>query len=214
MTRSEQLDRRRALAACALALALAPLSLAYAGDASASQRSPVSLRLQQPGSLPIQSTKRFRGFVTFIVPGGWTTRRREAGDMALTLTPITGCSVRASARSLATLGSTGPAAQLRAGLPKASEPGQPEPVSVRTVASGRDRRGLGAWEVIEPPALPGAFTLYAGALIRISRGHWAGLEVGLVAPETCRAAVLRDSRLIASLERLLEGAGLRGARFG
>jgi hypothetical protein len=212
MMHTKGLNRLCALTAYSLVPAL--LTVAFVGDVSAKESSSILLRLQQPANLPTQSVKRFRGFVAFGVPGGWTIRRREVGDVVLSLMPTAGCSVRASVQSLTTLTTIGPAAQLKAGLPAASEPGQPESVPARTIASGRELRDRGAWDVIEPPMLPGAFTLYAGTVIEISHGHWAGLQVALATSEGCRSAVLRDQRLTASLVRLLKGARLHRGRFG
>jgi hypothetical protein len=204
-------NRPALLASCSIALAL--LALAFAHTTLARDGSSVLLRLQQPGNLPIRSVKRFRGFVAFNVPHNWASRRRGAGDVVLTFTQAPGCQLRASVESLTTLSIASAVAQLRTGLPRASEPGQPEPLTVRTIAHAHGPQDLSASELVEPPPIAGAFTLYGATLVQISHGHWAGLQVGLEAPQTCRVAVLHDWSVVASLERLLKDIRLRDAQF-
>jgi hypothetical protein len=196
-----------------VAMAGAALSLnSSAGAQSLSASASVDLRLSQPGS--IRGRARFHGYARFVPPPGWHVHRNAVDEVTIgdALSPT--CSVHAYVSSTSSIGKQTPLRQLRAGLPRASQPGQPIPFPVRTVADGNATGGSGAWMLVEPSAqAKGSFTLYGAVLLKVRQAHWGGLTVGFVSPSGCSPKQLQEAKVTAKLEKLLRTTQLRDASF-
>jgi len=174
-------------------------------------RSGVYLRISQPGSE--RGSGRFTGFTEVQLPAGWRVHRDTSDEVTIGLAVSRRCLVHASVSSTSSISRETAVTQLRAGLPRAAEPGQPVPLPAHRISRGRTRSGPGDWELIEPPALARGFTLYGAALIRVRDDDWAGVTVGFVAPSDCSVAEWHEKRVGASLMTLLRTTLLRRARF-
>jgi len=170
----------------------------------------VDLRISQPGSLT--GTHRFHGFAVFVPPSGWRVHRKAADEASVGRALSTQCLVSATVSSTSSVGNEAPATQLRRGLPQASEPGQPSPLPVHTVAAGLLARPAGAWRLVEPSSQARGFTLYGAAVREVRPAHWAGITVGFVASDGCTANQWR--RVTPDLLDMLRTTRLHGASFG
>lgn len=171
----------------------------------------VYLRISQPGSL--RGHGRFHGFAVFGLPRGWHIHRNAVDEVTIRRALSPQCPVHAYVSSTSSVANEAPSTQLRVGLPRASEPNQPVPLSVRTIADGRLTATSGAWLLVEPPAQARSFTFYGATLLKVRHARWAGITVGFVAPSGCVATRWPRGSVIAMLVKLLRTTVLREASF-
>jgi hypothetical protein len=195
------------------------------GNATTRPRTPSGIRLHLSDALAGKRTVHFGGAVVFAAPQGWVrtavqqpTSSSSAADFRVSVAG--GCTALAYVTPLTQATTASAQAQLRAGLPTASQLGIPVPPPVPVVETGT-RAHSGAWELVAPPVPPDAatspdggysFSYYGGVLVKVAHARWAGPVVGLTArPSTCDSRVVHDHDAKAALTHLLRTATLQDA---
>ena len=169
-----RLSRQQAGRACGAVLCVGMVFGPTAGHAATTAVGASSIKLRLPTVSFQHRTVRFRGFVTFARPGGWTRTAGGAPNATFRVPVAVGCTAIAVVSPEASVTAASASVQLRKALPAASQPGSPVAQQVRIVATGT-RAASGAWELVAPPAPTeggNSFYYYGGMLEKVAHGRW------------------------------------------